>query len=192
MKLRDEPACKPGSVPHGGGDHPSATAIAGGLPLGLATQPCDLPGSSGGQPSVTSADARRRPLGLAPGGVCRAATVTNRAVVSYTAVSPLPGPGSPRGTVSGRFVFCGTVPRVTPGGRYPPPRPVEPGLSSACAAITRPTRPIGHSMPRSPQPRTRHPARHNARREPATRHECHARQCGHGRAPQSGRHHESC
>ena len=30
-----------------------------------------------------------------------------------------------------RFVFCGTVPRVSPGGCYPPPRPVEPGLSSA-------------------------------------------------------------
>ena len=105
---------------------------------------------------------------------------------------PYPDRDPRKETVSGRFVFCGTVPRVTPGGRYPPPRPVEPGLSSACAAITRPTRPIGHSMPRSPQPRTRHPARHNARREPATRHECHARQCDHGRAPQSGRHHESC
>jgi hypothetical protein len=30
-----------------------------------------------------------------------------------------------------RSVFCGTVPRVTPGGRYPPPCPVEPGPSSA-------------------------------------------------------------
>lgn len=28
-------------------------------------------------------------LGLAPGGVCRASDVTTRAVVSYTAVSPL-------------------------------------------------------------------------------------------------------
>ncbi|AWY95377.1 Hypothetical protein CB129slpB_0664 [Propionibacterium freudenreichii] len=30
----------------------------------------------------------------------------------------------------GRFVFCGTVPRVTPGGCCPPPCPVESGLSS--------------------------------------------------------------
>jgi hypothetical protein len=30
----------------------------------------------------------------------------------------------------GRSVFCGTVPRVTPGRRYRPPCPVEPGPSS--------------------------------------------------------------
>ena len=29
-----------------------------------------------------------------------------------------------------RSVLCGTVPRVTPGGRYPPPCSVESGLSS--------------------------------------------------------------
>jgi len=53
-------------------------------------------------------------------------------VVSYTTVSPLPPPG--RNRDRRRFAFCGTVPRVTPGGRYPPPRPVEPGLSSAAPA----------------------------------------------------------
>ena len=44
---------------------------------------------------------------------------------------------------SGRFAFCGTVPRVAPGGRYPPPCPVEPGLSSTTyvAAIARSARP---------------------------------------------------
>ena len=45
---------------------------------------------------------------------------------------------------SWRFAFCGTVPRVTPGGRYPPPCPVESGLSSigvTPTAITQPTRP---------------------------------------------------
>lgn len=46
-------------------------------------------------------------------------------VVSYTTLSPLP--------LSRRFAFCGTVPRVAPGGRYPPPRPVESGLSSTLA-----------------------------------------------------------
>src|SRR5699024_1256370 len=30
-----------------------------------------------------------------------------------------------------RSAFCGTVPRITPGGCYPPPFQVEPGLSSA-------------------------------------------------------------
>ena len=29
-----------------------------------------------------------------------------------------------------RFVFCGTFPTLASGGRYPPPCPVEPGLSS--------------------------------------------------------------
>ena len=32
-----------------------------------------------------------------------------------------------------RFVFCGAFPRVTPGGCYPPPFPVEPGRSSGHA-----------------------------------------------------------
>jgi hypothetical protein len=53
-------------------------------------------------------------------------------VVSYTTVSPLPVPGPSRSRARHRrSVFCGTVPRVTPGGRYPPPCPVEPGRSSA-------------------------------------------------------------
>ena len=43
-------------------------------------------------------------------------------VVSYTTVSPLPP--------KRRSVLCGTFPRVTPGGRYPPPCSVESGLSS--------------------------------------------------------------
>jgi len=46
-------------------------------------------------------------------------------VVSYTAVSPLPA------LAHRRSVFCGTVPRVTPGCCWQPPCPVEPGLSSA-------------------------------------------------------------
>ena len=69
-------------------------------------------------------------------------------VVSYTTVSPLL-PMSKE-----RFVFCGTVPRVTPGGRYPPPRSVESGLSSAPplrrrggTAIAWPTRPPSMVVP---------------------------------------------
>ncbi len=37
-------------------------------------------------------------------------------------------------TAARRSVLCGTVPRVTPGGCYPPPCPVESGLSSAGGA----------------------------------------------------------
>src|SRR5262245_61100616 len=29
-----------------------------------------------------------------------------------------------------RYLFCGTIPVLADGGRYPPPCPVEPGLSS--------------------------------------------------------------
>ncbi len=44
--------------------------------------------------------------GLAPGGVCRAASVAGRAVRSYRTVSPLPF------SKERRFAFCGTVPRL--------------------------------------------------------------------------------
>jgi len=44
--------------------------------------------------------------GLAPGGVCRAASVAGRAVRSYRTVSPLPRPKARRS------LLCGTVPRL--------------------------------------------------------------------------------
>ena len=66
-------------------------------------------------------------LGLASDGVYTATPVTRRAVVSYTAIPPLP--------LARRFLFCCTILGVTPTGRYPASCPVKPGLSSpACAA----------------------------------------------------------
>ena len=71
---------------------------------------------------------RRHPLsGLAPGEVYPADRVTAIPVVSYTTLSPLP-PGL---AARRRSALCGTVSRITPGGCYPPPCPVEPGRSSA-------------------------------------------------------------
>ena len=117
-------------------------------------------GSGGGHPSRPHVAARlKRPTraldgkphralsGLAPGGACRAASVARSAVVSYTAVSPLP--------LARRFVFCGAFPRVTPGGRYPPPFPVEPGRSSwtrpkPAHAAAWPTHSQKESYPESP------------------------------------------
>ncbi len=60
--------------------------------------------------------AHARPLlGLAPGGVYHARDVTAPAVGSYPTLSPLPA-------ASGwRSALCGTFPRLSPGGRYPPP-----------------------------------------------------------------------
>ena len=66
-------------------------------------------------------------LGLAPRGVYPAENVTILAVSSYLAFSTLPAPASRHG----RYVFCGTFPRIAPGGRYPPRRPSESGLSPA-------------------------------------------------------------
>ena len=54
-------------------------------------------------------------FGLAPGGACHAVPVARPAVGSYPTLSPLPRP-KPR-----RFAFCGAIPGVAPGGRYPPP-----------------------------------------------------------------------
>ncbi len=81
---------------------------------------------------------RQHPLSdLAPGEVYRADRVTTIPVVSYTTLSPLPGPKP------GRSALCGTVSRITPGGCYPPPCPVEPGRSSVRLPATRPSsRPI--------------------------------------------------
>ena len=54
-------------------------------------------------------------FGLAPGGVYRAAPVAGRAVRSCRTVSPL------LRTDLKRSVLCGTIPGVTPAGRYPAP-----------------------------------------------------------------------
>jgi hypothetical protein len=72
---------------------------------------------------LARADAVRRPLDLAPGGVYRAVPVTRNAGGLLHHRFTLTGARRRR-----RSVLCGTVPRVTPGGRYPPPCPVEPGL----------------------------------------------------------------
>ena len=118
-------------------------------------------GSGGGHPSRPRVAARlKRPTraldgkphralsGLAPGGACPAASVARSAVVSYTAVSPLP--------LARRSVLCGAFPRVTPGGRYPLPFPVEPGRSSwtrpkPAHAAAWPTHSQEKSYPESPR-----------------------------------------
>ena len=114
-----ESACRPGSVRPlaRGGGHPSGTAVADSL-----VRP-------------TREHRAGRPRSLAQGTVAPLLTLLRvgfteppqspaALVVSYTTVSPLPP------LARGRSVFCGTVPRVTPGRRYRPPCPVEPGPSS--------------------------------------------------------------
>src|SRR3954471_23892485 len=122
---RDEPACRPGSVP---GRLAASRSAAIHLGLPLPTASCGLPASSGGPPSNARARSVLLFLTLLRVGFTEPFRSPGTLVVSYTTVSPLLAAG---GTGDGRSVLCGTVPRVTPGGRYPPPCPVESGLSSA-------------------------------------------------------------
>src|SRR3712207_2011317 len=117
--------------PHGTpmGGHPSRPAVAGRLERSTRRL-----GRAALERLRRTPDRSAVPLDLAPGGVYRATPVTRCAVVSYTAVSPLPAANR------WRSVLCGTVPRVTPGRCWRPPCPVEPGRSSA-AGSPPPTRP---------------------------------------------------
>src|SRR5215472_13527614 len=101
-----------------------------GLPLPTAS--CGLPADSGGPPSNARAGlALPDPLDLAPGGVYRAAAVTCGAGGLLHHRFTLTGSPGREARDRRRSVFCGTVPRVTPGRRYRPPCPAESGPSSA-------------------------------------------------------------
>src|SRR6201992_2272933 len=112
-----------------------AAVIHLGLPLPTAS--CGLPASIGRAALNRS---RREPVAPVPllallrVGFTEPPQSPAALVVSYTTVSPLPP------LARWRSVFCGTVPRVTPGRRYRPPCPVEPGPSSTGL---RPARPPG-------------------------------------------------
>src|ERR1700722_15962165 len=126
-----------------------AAVIHLGLPLPAAS--CGLPASIGRAALDRS---RREPLAplltLLRVGFTKPPQSPAALVVSYTAVSPLP-----RVPDAGRSVFCGTIPRVTPGRRYRPPCPVEPGPSSPGL---RPARPPGRLTHAQDTPRAVGPA----------------------------------
>ena len=137
-----QPACKPGSVGRKANRALRATAIP--LERRLPGVSSNLPG----RPIRTSIRGLLPvpPLfGLAPGGVCRAASVAGGAVRSCRTVSPLPRDFHPEAVC----VFCGTFPGVTPAGRYPAPhvhgaRTFLPGeLSVLAGAAVRPTDRLG-------------------------------------------------
>ncbi len=104
--------------------HSSGTPVTGRLarPTRAATRKhrCRLPGVP--------------PLfGLAPGGVCRAASVAGRAVGSYPTVSPLPARSfafaQDRPAVCSLW-HCPSIELLRSPRRYLAARPMEPGLSS--------------------------------------------------------------
>ena len=117
-----------------------AAVIHLGLPLPAAS--CGLPASIGRAALDRS---RREPLvpllTLLRVGFTEPPQSPAALVVSYTAVSPLP-----RVPDAGRSVFCGTFPRVTPGRRYRPPCPVEPGPSSPGLRPARPPGRLTHAQ----------------------------------------------
>jgi hypothetical protein len=110
-----------------------AAVIHLGLPLPTAS--CGLPASIGRAALKRSRRERSSPLDLAPGGVYQATAVTCGAGGLLHHRFTLTFAQARR-----RFVFCGTFPRVTPGRRYRPPCPEEPGPSSPGL---RPARPPG-------------------------------------------------
>ena len=106
----DQTACKPGSVP-------PADADAAAIPLDRPLLDASSNQPERPRPKIGAARLAARLsllFGFAPGGACRAANVAARAVRSCRTLSPLPA-------ISRRFAFCGAVPGVAPGGRYPPP-----------------------------------------------------------------------
>ena len=130
----------------GTGGHPSRAAVAGSLVrptrrLGRAALERLHRPSSTLRCSATL-------LALLRVGFAEPPESPRALVVSYTTVSPLPAGSRSHDR---RFAFCGTFPRVTPGGRYPPPCPVESGLSSAIQ-FPGPTRPPGRLVRRDCQP----------------------------------------
>ncbi len=123
----DESAGTPGSVGRGREAIPGWRSSISGCRC--RQPPAVHPQARAGSPR-TPAQPRNpgapEPFDLAPGGVYLAARVTPGAGALLPHRFTLTGVRGHR-----RSVFCGTVPRVTPGGCYPPPRPVEPGRSSA-------------------------------------------------------------
>ena len=94
------------------------------------------------RPTWTSAGSLQTvPLGLASGGVCRAAASPRRRCALTAPFQPCLPPTAQVRRERGRCVFCGTFPRVSPGRRYRPPCPSMSGLSSKanlrdCSAST--------------------------------------------------------
>ena len=119
-RLADESVGKPDSVP----------AACDRRRSSICDRCCQRPGAIYPETRASSPQASpqalARPRDLAPGGVYRATPVTWGAGGLLHRRFTLTGLRTAR-----RSVFCGTVPRVTPGGRYPPPCSVESGLSSA-------------------------------------------------------------
>jgi hypothetical protein len=118
----DESAYKPDSVStEVEGDHPSRAAVADSLM----------------RPTCEHRAGRSFAQALRPSWSCSRRGLPSRHGHPWRWWSLTP-PFHPYQDCSWRSVLCGTVPRVAPGGRYPPPCPVESGLSSTLACRDHP------------------------------------------------------
>ncbi len=115
--------------------------------LGRAALPQPLPV---GAPARVAGESPAALLGLAPGGVYPAAPVTRSAggllhhrftLTRTSARFPESRPLA--------VCLCGTVPRVTSGGCYPPPCPAESGPSSTSRRVRRESAAARSARPRS-------------------------------------------
>jgi hypothetical protein len=160
----DRPACKPGSVPPcDGDDHLSSPAIARGIerptrgswrigPILPSAWPCfrwGLPSRRIAPPLVRSYIKGRSPAPFHPCRQCgvRSAECGVKSILVFTPRSALRAPHWVGGLLSvalSRPLADRTGMRtVAGGGRYPPPRPAKPGLSSPVSGGDRPAdRPI--------------------------------------------------
>jgi len=125
-------AGKPNSVPRRG----AVAVISLGRRLPAASS--SLPGGHKGRAAPRRSRAPSPLLGLAPGGVCRAAVSPQRWCALTTPFHPYR---------CRRCVFCGTFRRVTPPGRYPAPCSMESGLSSGGAQPPATARPAWAARP---------------------------------------------
>ena len=111
--------------------HRIASSTRAAIHLGrpLLDASCDLPADMG-RAARQRRPVETGPLGLAPGGVYRAAPVTRSAgellphrftLTRTFTVSVSEHARSRSGEGRWRFDFCGTVPHVTVGGCWPPP-----------------------------------------------------------------------
>ena len=132
-------ACRPGSVPGPSAGPRGRPSIYEGR---CRHPPAIYPRTRAGSPRTCARPAPRAAgfLTLLQVGSAEPVRSPGPLVVSCTAVSPLPRRAAHRW----RSVLCGTVPRVSPGGCYPPPCPVEPGPSSRTATE------VARHAPRSP------------------------------------------
>ena len=139
VKNRCQTACKPGSVPRA---RPEAMAIHLGRPSPGASR--DPPRRRRGNPRGQAKPGRPPLLGLAPGGVYRAAAVAGSAVRSYRTLSPLPVVAEAR---AGGLLSAALSLGFPPPGVTRHRVSMEPGLSSPGRRESKPEAAIRPSGP---------------------------------------------